>query len=179
MKRKKEVGLLVKNFFNFLKTQFNGIVIRFRTDNAPEYNTQILREIYDDLGIIHETTAPYNPQQLGRSERINRTIENCTKTLLKAANLNMKFWPLAIDTAIKIKNMLPHAGINYEVSDTLWYGNDHKPDYNQLKSFGCFVTFDRMEGENKMEKFKKYGVFVGYTHNKTVIKYQIFKMVKF
>jgi len=76
---KREVGNIVTKFFNYLKNHFDLDIKYFKTDGAPEYSTPLLNELYDKHGTIHLTTAPKNPEELGRSERNNRSLENCIK----------------------------------------------------------------------------------------------------
>jgi len=116
---KREVGNAVIKIFNYLKTHFDINIKYFKTDCAPEYSTPLVNELYDNYGAIHLTSAPRNPEELGRSQRNNRSLENCVKTILKYSNLNLnlnlKYWPYAIKSAIDVKNIIPHKGINNNI----------------------------------------------------------------
>jgi hypothetical protein len=46
-----------------------------RTDNGGEYTSGMFKTYLRNLGIKAETTSPHTPQQNGKAERGNRTIE--------------------------------------------------------------------------------------------------------
>jgi len=170
IKSKRDVGNIVIKFFNYLKTHFDLNIKYFKTDGAPEYSTPLLNELYDSHGTIHITSAPRNPQELGRSERNNRSFENCIKTILRYSNLNLKYWPYAIKSAVDVKNIIPHKGINNKIPDLEWYGPNHIIRYDKLRAFGCFVTYDRQENINKIHTFKKFGINLGRAENANAYK---------
>ena len=62
--------------FKVYKTEVElqlGISIKcLRTDRGGEYMDS---EYFQSVGIIHETIAPYNPQQNGVAERKNRVLK--------------------------------------------------------------------------------------------------------
>jgi len=120
---------------------------------------------YDNYGTIHLTSAPRNPEEIRRSERNNRSLENCFKTILKYSNLNLKYWPYAIKSAIDVKNIIPHKGINNNIPDLEWFGPEHTIRYDKLRAFGCFVTYDRQENLNKLHMFKKFDTNLGRAEN--------------
>jgi len=45
----------------------------------------------NNLGIKFIHSIPGYPQQNGRAERLNQTINNCAKTLLYSAKLSLSF----------------------------------------------------------------------------------------
>ena len=53
----------------------------------------------DELGITHELSAPYTPQQNGVVERKNRTLAEMARTMLDEYKMPHRFWIDAIDTA--------------------------------------------------------------------------------
>ena len=167
---KKDVGNTVVKFFNYLKNHFDIDIKYFKTDGAPEYSTPLLNELYDKHGTIHLISAPRNPEELGRSERNNRSFENCIKTMLRYSNLNIRYWPYAIKCAVDVKNIIPHNGINNKIPDLEWYGPPHNIRYDKLRAFGCFVTYDRQENVNKLHTFKKFGINLGRAENANAYK---------
>lgn len=66
MAEKSEVRSILSNFCKMVKTQFHTKIKHVRSDNGGEY---ICLKIFLPLiGISHETTIPYTPQQNGRIE---------------------------------------------------------------------------------------------------------------
>ncbi|GJU58578.1 zinc finger, CCHC-type containing protein [Tanacetum coccineum] len=62
-----------KLFKTEVELQQESLIKRFRTDRGGEY---IDTMYFQSVGIIHEMTAPYTPQQNGISKRKNRYAEN-------------------------------------------------------------------------------------------------------
>ena len=53
-----------------------------RSDNGTEFKNTSLDEYLDMLGITHELSAPYTPQQNGVVERKNMTLVEMAHTML-------------------------------------------------------------------------------------------------
>jgi transposase InsO family protein len=62
-------------------------------------------------GITHQLTVPYTPQQNGTAERLNRTLLNSKRSMLKQMNCDKIFWAEAVTTACYIKNRVTIAGL--------------------------------------------------------------------
>ncbi|GJY94799.1 zinc finger, CCHC-type containing protein [Tanacetum coccineum] len=61
-----------------------------------------------NLGIIHETTAPYTPQQNGVAERKNRALKEMVNSMLSYSSLSEGFWGEAMLTACYLLNRVPN-----------------------------------------------------------------------
>ncbi|GJX27646.1 zinc finger, CCHC-type containing protein [Tanacetum coccineum] len=76
--------------FNVFKTevelQQGSQIKRFRTDRGGEYMNTLY---FQSVGIIHETTAPYTPQQNGIFERKDRVLKEMVNSMLSYSGLNM------------------------------------------------------------------------------------------
>nr|GEX00940.1 zinc finger, CCHC-type [Tanacetum cinerariifolium] len=59
------------------------------------------------LGIIHETTAPYTPQQNGVAEWKNRALKEMINFMLSYSGLSEGFWGEAMLTACYLLNRVP------------------------------------------------------------------------
>ena len=67
-----------------------GIPVKcLRTDREVEY---IDPGHFQSVGIIHETTAPYTPQQNGVAERKNRVLKEMVNSMLSYSGLSKGFW---------------------------------------------------------------------------------------
>jgi transposase InsO family protein len=64
MQTKSQVPDLFRNFVASLKTQHNVTVRVLRSDNGGEYIGREFQEWLSKMGIRHETSAPYTPQQV-------------------------------------------------------------------------------------------------------------------
>ena len=61
------------------------------TDNEREYMSNECKSYYSEKGIKHEKTVPGTLQQNGVVERMNRTIVENVRCMLRMANLPKSF----------------------------------------------------------------------------------------
>ena len=74
---------------------------------------------FKGINFIHST--PGNPQQNGRAERLNQTLNNCATTLLNSAKLPLKFWNSTILCAAYLYNINAHQCIEHKISNELFF----------------------------------------------------------
>ena len=85
-------------------TNFGVKIKHIRSDNGTEFKNSGLDGHLDELGITHELSTPYTPQQNGVVERKNRTLVEMACTMLDEYKTPHHFWIDAIDTACHIIN---------------------------------------------------------------------------
>ncbi|GJT74818.1 zinc finger, CCHC-type containing protein [Tanacetum coccineum] len=72
-----------------VELQQGSLIKRFKTDRGGEYmDTLYIKSV----GIIHETTAPYTPQQNGIFERKNKVLKEMVNSMLSYLGLSQGFW---------------------------------------------------------------------------------------
>lgn len=69
LKVKSDVSAAVREFQAREENQTGRKIKRWRTDNGGEFVNNTMGKIAKNSGIVHETTAPYNPDQNGTAER--------------------------------------------------------------------------------------------------------------
>ncbi|GJX92963.1 zinc finger, CCHC-type containing protein [Tanacetum coccineum] len=74
-----------KVFKTEVELQQGSLIKRFRTDRGGEYMDTLY---FQSIGIIHETTAPYTPQQNGISERKNKVLKEMVNSMLSYSGLS-------------------------------------------------------------------------------------------
>ncbi|GJY99568.1 reverse transcriptase [Tanacetum coccineum] len=74
----------LKVFKTEFELQQGSLIKRFRTDRGGEYMDTLY---FQSVGIIHEMTAPYTPQQNGISERKNRVLKEMVNSMLSYSGL--------------------------------------------------------------------------------------------
>ncbi|GJS43237.1 zinc finger, CCHC-type containing protein [Tanacetum coccineum] len=79
-----------------VELQQNSLIKTLRTDRGGEYYDP---SYFQSIGIIHQTTAPYTPQQNGVSERKNRALKEMVNSMLSYSGLSEGFWGEAMLTA--------------------------------------------------------------------------------
>ena len=117
-----------------------GVKIKhIRSDNGSEFKNTGLDDYLDELGITHELSAPYPPQQNGVMERKNNTLVEMARTMLDEYKTPPRFWPEAIDTACHIINRVYlHKFFKKTAYELL---TDKKPNVSYFKAFGakCWI----------------------------------------
>ena len=106
-----------------------------RSDNGGEYTSKEFRNYCSAHGIRHEKTVPGTPQHNGVAERMNRTIVEKVRCMLKMEKLPKVFWGEAIRTACYLINRSPSVPLEFDIPEKVWTGKDVV--YNHLKVFGC------------------------------------------
>ncbi|GJY14530.1 zinc finger, CCHC-type containing protein [Tanacetum coccineum] len=75
------------------------------TDRGGEYYDPVF---FQSVGIIHETTAPYTPQQNAVAERKNRALKEMVNSMLSYSGLSEGFWGESMLTACYLLNRIPN-----------------------------------------------------------------------
>ena len=149
--------------------QFHAMVERetgkqlkcLRTDNGGEYISKEFRDYCSKYGIRHEKTVPGTPQHNGVAERMNRTIVEKVRCMLRMAKLSKPFWGEAVQTAVYLINRLPSVPLGFDIPERVWTGKE--VSYSHLKVFGCkaFMHVPK-EQRSKLDDRAIPCVFVGY-----------------
>ncbi|GJX37898.1 zinc finger, CCHC-type containing protein [Tanacetum coccineum] len=79
-----------------VELQQKALIKRFRTDKGGEYMDTLY---FQSISIIHETTAPYTPQQNVISERKNKVPKEMFNSMLSYSGLSQGFWGEAMLTS--------------------------------------------------------------------------------
>lgn len=132
-----------------------------RSDNGGEYTSKEFKEYLAKHGIRHERTVPGTPQQNGVAERMNRTIAERVRCMLKMSKLPKSFWGEAVRTACYLINRSPSAPLNFEIPEKIWLEKD--VSYSYLRVFGCkaFAHIPK-EHRTKLEDKATPCILVGY-----------------
>ncbi|GJU84486.1 zinc finger, CCHC-type containing protein [Tanacetum coccineum] len=114
-----------------VELQQNDLIKTLRTDRGGEYYNPVL---FQSVGIFHETTTPYTPQQNGVAERKNRTLKEMVKSMLSYSGLSEGLWGEAILTSCYLLNRVPNKR-NTTTPYDLWYKK--RPNLSFLHIWGC------------------------------------------
>jgi hypothetical protein len=145
-----------------VENQCGTKIKRLRSDRGGEYHFPAYCE---SIGIIHEKTAPYTPQQNGVAERRNRTLTEMVNAMLSNSELGTGLWGEAILTAAYILNRVPLKKSRITPYE-LW--KKKKPNLSYFKTWGCRAIVRLPEPKRK--KLGEKGIeciFIGYAlHSK-------------
>ncbi|WVZ80695.1 hypothetical protein U9M48_028152 [Paspalum notatum var. saurae] len=115
--------------------EFNTSIVKIRSDNGREFDNTNIEDYCDDVGIKHEFSAIYTPQQNGVVERKNRTLITLARSMLDEYGTSEKFWAEAVNTACYTSNRLyPHRFLDKTPYELL---NGRKPNISYFRLFGC------------------------------------------
>ena len=90
MRQRSDVCVSLQYFMNFTRNQFGKTAKIVRTDNGTEFINSLYEQLFKQLGVIHQTTCVYTPQQNGVAERKHRHILEITRAIRLPANIPKK-----------------------------------------------------------------------------------------
>ena len=79
---------------------------KIRSDNEKEFDNTNIEAYCYEVGIKHEVSATYTPQQNGAVERENWTLITLARTMLDEYNTPEALWVDAINTVCYASNRL-------------------------------------------------------------------------
>ena len=72
LKEKHEVESMFKNFYNMVQTQLHTSIQIFKSDNKRKYFANVLGKIFEEKGIVPQSSCNNTPQQNEVAERQSR-----------------------------------------------------------------------------------------------------------
>ncbi|CAI7793132.1 unnamed protein product [Closterium sp. NIES-54] len=119
----------------------SGVKLKsFQSDGRGEYTSQRFKEFLAERGIKRLISFPYTHQHQGVAERMNRTLQNTMRKLLRGMRLPNHQWPEAMDHAVMLHNLLSSSSLPNNASPhLLWTGKQGSTKL--LRVFGCMVQY--------------------------------------
>ncbi|UYV83888.1 hypothetical protein LAZ67_X000522, partial [Cordylochernes scorpioides] len=135
---------------------------RLRTDNGLEYCNKNFKQKLESLGIKHELTNSYSPQQNGVSERLNRSLLDMARASMHNADLPQKFWAESVNCAAYIKNRSLCSALDNKVPEEIWISR--KVSVRHFKIFGALAyAHIPKQKRKKFDRRAKRCILVGYS----------------
>ena len=160
LKSNDEVLEKFKEFVNYVNTLGKKVKVP-RSDNGGEYCSKTFQDYLKEHGIQHQTTVPYNPEQNGTAERMNRTLLESARSMMFHAGMPKEFWAEAIHIATYVHNRSPTSSLKDVTPFERLFGQ--KPDVSNLRVFGCIAFKHIPDAErSKLDRKSSKCVFVGY-----------------
>ncbi|KAH9734881.1 Integrase catalytic domain-containing protein [Citrus sinensis] len=161
IKKKSDVFSMFKEYKARVELESGKKIKCLRTDNGGEYTDGEFFAFCKQECIQRQFTVAYTPQQNGVAERMNRTLTERIRVMLRTAGLPNSFWAEAAKTACYIVNRSPSTTIGLKTAMEMWIG---KPaDYFYLHAFGCpvYVMYNAQE-RTKLDPKSRRCIFLGY-----------------
>ena len=102
-----EVANIFWTYKALVENQSGCRMQKIRSDNGKEYTNDTFDKLCEEVGIKHQLTTPYTPQQNCVSERKNRMIMEMTRCMLYEKEMPKNLWVEAANTTIFLLNRLP------------------------------------------------------------------------
>ncbi|CAI7822275.1 unnamed protein product [Closterium sp. NIES-53] len=137
----------------------------FQSDGGGEYTSQRFKQFLAEKGIKRLISLPYAHQQQGVAERMNRTLQNTMRKLLRGMRLPNHQWPEAMDHAVMLHNLLSSSSLPNNASPhLLWTGKQGTT--KMLRVFGCMVQYRPPSARaSQFSQRAQWGLYLGIEKN--------------
>ena len=170
LKRKTEAVQQVQNYLENLKTHSKPPKA-IKIDRGKEFLNEPLSTWLNERGLDIQATAPYSPSQNGIAKRMNRTLVELGRAMLKGQNLPEFLWDYAVAHAAYLRNRSFTKFLKNQTPYQKW--NKSKPNVNHLREFGAPVWV-LLQGEKKPRKMlpkSQKRAYVGFDDGSKSVKY--------
>ena len=165
LRKKKEAVERIQSFFSHVERQYQTRIKGLRSDRGGEFLSSAFVDWLDQLGVVHQLTVPYTPQQNGIVERANRTLCGRARAMLHAAGLPKRFWEHALRYAVWCTNRVPSRRLK-TVGTPYAALHGHRPDVSRARIFGCLAhVYVPAAHRRKLDDRAVLGVFLGMAEN--------------
>jgi hypothetical protein len=155
------------NLDNLLYNQFARHASIIRSDNGTEFKNNSFSEYCRAYGITQQYTTPYASSQNGVSERMNLTLLNPVRAMLKQSGLSQTYWVEALRNAANNRNRSPSAKTGSKTPYELFYGVPPQMDHLQIFGSPCYALTTSYQRRNtgtfKLADRSEQCVFLGYS----------------
>ena len=168
LKKKSEAADKVKNYLAHL-TSHNRKPKAIRIDRGKEFLNERLSAWCQEKGIDIQLTAPYSPSQNGVAERMNRTLVELARAMLRGSPEFL--WEYAIKHSSYLRNRAYTKSLKHQTPYEKWFTK--KPNISHLREFGApvWVLLQGQKEPRKMETKSRRRIFVGYEDGSKSIQY--------
>ena len=170
LKNESDVFETFKKWKAMVETEIGLKIKCLRSDNGGEYIDGGFSEYCATQGIRMKKTIPRTPQQNGVAERMNRTLNECARSMRLHARLLKRFWADAVSTTAYLINQEPSVPMEFKLLEEVWSGKEVK--FSHLKFFGCvsYVCID-FDACSKLDAKSKICFLIGYGDKKFGYKF--------
>lgn len=147
MKNKSDVLNVFKKFKEAAETLTGHKIKSLQSDNGKEYCNG---EFYQFL------------EKNGIAERMNRTLVEMARCMMRQSDVPMVFWAEAIFTACYVRNRCISKSINGQIPFVLSKGKISTVGYFQIFGTKVFVMHKNPQ-KGKFDSRSEEGIFVGYS----------------
>jgi transposase InsO family protein len=142
-----------------------------KVDRGTEFINDTLKTWCAQKGVDINMTAPYSPSQNGVAERMNRTLVELARTMLRAQRLLEFLWKLATAHAAYLQNRSYSRSVEGATPYERILGN--KPNIEHLREFGSsiWILVKGPGAPRKMLPKSNERLLVGFDDGLCAVKY--------
>ena len=151
---------------NYLSQNANlgSHIKKLHSDQGKEYV-----HLEKELGSVEKSySPPYTPELNAVAERVNRTIEDASRSLLLQAKLPTSLWPYAVKYVVFVRNRVQHS--TTKATPHLLV-NGQKPSLKHARVFGCAAYVLKFPHDKKFDARAEEGILL------EVMKYGVYKVL--
>ena len=151
-------------FITWAQTQRQCKLKHFHSDGGGEYDNNTLRTFFAQHGTTISITTRDTPQHNGIAERMNLTLLEMTRAMLRHASLPVTYWENAIHTAAYIVNRCVPRTLKRRRLTRIQAFTGHKPSIKHMRVFGCnaYMHVQRKHRDSKLDSTSRPCIFIGY-----------------
>ena len=128
MRNKNEVFDMFKKYKTEVENRKDKRIKVLRSDRGGEYFSQEFTNYCEEIGLIHQRSAFYTPQQNGLAERKNRTLVDMLNAMIISTRLPFNLWGETLLTACYVYNRVLSKKIQLSPYE-LWNGRKSNLNY--------------------------------------------------
>ena len=132
-----------------------------RSDNGCEFFNSQVSALLTTLGILHQSSCTYTPQQNGIVERKHRHILEMARSLRFQSYLPLKFWGECVLTSVYLINRIPSKILKGKTPHELLYKT--LPSLDHIRVFGCLAFASEVKKLDKFASRVVPAIFLGYS----------------
>ena len=163
LSQKSDTFEIFQTFSKKIQNELELKIKTIRSDHGREFENHDFENLCDELGLMHQFSAPRTPQQNGVAERKNRTLLDMSRTMLAEHNLPGYFWAEAVSTACYVAN---RALLRSTLKKTPYeLIKKRTPNLSYLRIFGCrcYILVNGKSNIGKFDSRSDEGIFLGYS----------------
>ncbi|KAJ8868760.1 hypothetical protein PR048_030300 [Dryococelus australis] len=162
IKNKSDVCDAARNYIVEAESKWNSRVYKLRCDIWGECVANEFTDWCRERGINIDYVPAAIAQLIGRTERLNGTLMEKTRSLIFDSGVEKEFWGDALRTATYLLNRSPSATVDTTPAK-IWYGK--RPALANLKLFGSLAYATKFKKLGKLDKRRDKLIMVGYATN--------------
>ncbi|KAI0993009.1 hypothetical protein K3495_g15175, partial [Podosphaera aphanis] len=165
LKLKSDTSTVIFEAIALISTQFEKKVKSIRLDNETSLMTDYFLSKIREMGIILIPSAPYTPQQNGRSERAGGEVNRRARAICIQSKLSPLLWSEIVKTSCYLLNRTPRYRLGNKTPYEILFNK--QPDLSHIRPIGCKAYY-LLKGPRAPPKLQKLnaraaiGYLIGY-----------------